>query len=379
MLFYPSKNNNNLNRIPFHPEEITGRAMVNPHYRVQLSVTDDYIIDSGAFQERDMLQRLQPDAALDRQLALERHIGAPAACIVSYDMLDGVDEAITERGRVKQRGTEESASKAILETIRSARVYKSREKEIAGAIGYACQGVTPEQYKRCAEEIIPLMRKNKDWFCFGGFCIIGIKPSLKPIFYETLKVVLPMIVSAGITRAHILGVTVADAILEASKIAQDYNITISTDSSSPERNGAQFGRAFDANYNGKPQFYQKHQRSEKYTGYHPHALAVENIIRYDEWCKTLMHNDNTENTPHISYQQEYVKCGKERCRKCKEGPGHGPYWYGYYREGGKTKKKYIGKELPPQPGETQELDTRDPKVRRFLKEAGILKKGRDQE
>ncbi len=43
---------------------------------------------------------------------------------------------------------------------------------------------------------------------------------------------------------------------------------------------------------------------------------------------------------------EMVKCGKERCRKCAEGPGHGPYWYLYLRRNGKLTSRYIGKMLP---------------------------------
>lgn len=46
------------------------------------------------------------------------------------------------------------------------------------------------------------------------------------------------------------------------------------------------------------------------------------------------------------YKQEVVFCGKERCKKCAKGEGHGPYWYAYWWEGGKTRKKYIGKTLP---------------------------------
>lgn len=46
------------------------------------------------------------------------------------------------------------------------------------------------------------------------------------------------------------------------------------------------------------------------------------------------------------YKQEAVFCGKERCKKCAKGEGHGPYWYAYWWEGGKTRKKYIGKTLP---------------------------------
>ncbi len=39
----------------------------------------------------------------------------------------------------------------------------------------------------------------------------------------------------------------------------------------------------------------------------------------------------------------YVKCGKETCRKCKEGRGHGPYIYKSVREGERVKSVYLGK------------------------------------
>ncbi len=42
----------------------------------------------------------------------------------------------------------------------------------------------------------------------------------------------------------------------------------------------------------------------------------------------------------ITYRRELVSCGKN-CKGCP----HGPYWYGYWREGGKTHSKYIGKNL----------------------------------
>ena len=46
-----------------------------------------------------------------------------------------------------------------------------------------------------------------------------------------------------------------------------------------------------------------------------------------------------------TYRSEMVRCGKKGC-KCAEGKPHGPYWYAYWTEGGKTKSQYIGKELP---------------------------------
>src|SRR2546425_4372217 len=50
----------------------------------------------------------------------------------------------------------------------------------------------------------------------------------------------------------------------------------------------------------------------------------------------------------IAYRQQFTRCGKERCRKCKEGEGHGPYWYAYWSENGRTKSKYIGVRPPPE-------------------------------
>ncbi len=48
----------------------------------------------------------------------------------------------------------------------------------------------------------------------------------------------------------------------------------------------------------------------------------------------------------MAYRQQFTRCGKQRCRKCKEGEGHGPYWYAYWSENGRTKTKYIGVQLP---------------------------------
>lgn len=45
-----------------------------------------------------------------------------------------------------------------------------------------------------------------------------------------------------------------------------------------------------------------------------------------------------------TYRLEYTRCGKAACR-CAAGTLHGPYWYSYWMEGGKTKSRYVGKEL----------------------------------
>ena len=43
----------------------------------------------------------------------------------------------------------------------------------------------------------------------------------------------------------------------------------------------------------------------------------------------------------VSYRLEPVNCGKPGCSKCP----HGPYWYAYWREGGRVRSKYIGRQL----------------------------------
>lgn len=48
----------------------------------------------------------------------------------------------------------------------------------------------------------------------------------------------------------------------------------------------------------------------------------------------------------VTYRQQFTRCGKQRCRKCREGSGHGPYWYAYWSEKGRTVSKYIGVHLP---------------------------------
>jgi DNA-binding SARP family transcriptional activator/Tfp pilus assembly protein PilF len=49
---------------------------------------------------------------------------------------------------------------------------------------------------------------------------------------------------------------------------------------------------------------------------------------------------------HVTYHQQVTWCGKPNCRRCREGKGHGPYWYAYQTVDGRLKRSYIGKTLP---------------------------------
>jgi hypothetical protein len=291
MLFYPSKNNNALNRRPFSPDLVTGRAMVNPHYPVLVSPATLAMCDSGAFQDDGVSRpRLQPWEALTRQLALEQRMswhatGAPDGwrfeSIVTYDQMFGVDECMVDGAKVKRRGTIETAQPAVDETLRAAAYYATQRHRIQGRVVFAAQGIDPDHYvDACVMPMLDVMRPG-DWFAFGGFCIIGKVPSLKPLFYETVERVLPLLRRRGIPRAHILGVCVADAIRYADAAGKRHGVEMSTDSSSIEVNSI-MGRVFDAG-----RWEQRYTKAEKYVGYHPCDLAHANIETYARWSGSL--------------------------------------------------------------------------------------------
>ncbi len=44
----------------------------------------------------------------------------------------------------------------------------------------------------------------------------------------------------------------------------------------------------------------------------------------------------------LTFRYETVRCGKANCTRCP----HGPYWYVYWKEGGRTRSRYVGRSLP---------------------------------
>jgi hypothetical protein len=41
--------------------------------------------------------------------------------------------------------------------------------------------------------------------------------------------------------------------------------------------------------------------------------------------------------PTCTLEREYVLCGKPNCAR-----KHGPYWYAYWKDGKRTRKRYVG-------------------------------------
>ena len=50
---------------------------------------------------------------------------------------------------------------------------------------------------------------------------------------------------------------------------------------------------------------------------------------------------------HVTYRQQFRRCNKADCPGCRGGgQGHGPYWYAFWREDGRPRSRYLGKEIP---------------------------------
>ena len=62
-------------------------------------------------------------------------------------------------------------------------------------------------------------------------------------------------------------------------------------------------------------------------------MLIDGLVEVDE---------GPEPAGKVTFRQESVRCGKQGCRSCP----HGPYWYAYYREAGRLRSRYIGKDLP---------------------------------
>jgi hypothetical protein len=57
---------------------------------------------------------------------------------------------------------------------------------------------------------------------------------------------------------------------------------------------------------------------------------------------------------------QYRKCGKASCSTCRNGQGHGPYWYAYWREGSRLRSGYVGKVHPHLQGQATPPAHTDP-------------------
>lgn len=69
---------------------------------------------------------------------------------------------------------------------------------------------------------------------------------------------------------------------------------------------------------------------------------LDRLLLHQESAEERLPGQTGSAKRHYTYRREYVKCGKRGC-SCAKGTGHGPYWYAYWKERGKLKKRYLGK------------------------------------
>ncbi len=90
------------------------------------------------------------------------------------------------------------------------------------------------------------------------------------------------------------------------------------------------------------------------------GLTPGQLRKLDEWLRELIEQADKDGRERVlnnrdapekklvgqkTYRLERVRCGSKQCR-CVSGELHGPYWYAYWTEGGRTKSQYVGKKLP---------------------------------
>lgn len=186
--------------------------------------------DSGAFCDGPG-QRLSFAAALARQ---QRHAARfdydwRLSWRASYDVL--IDEHRDSSGqRVKRRWSEREAWEACLETIQAASFLSAHREGIPCIL--SAQGVSAEQYLKCVQGILPYLRAG-DMLGLGGWCILGLRPRLLPVFRETIHQVIPFVSREGVRHVHLWGCLFAPALGELLWLCDQHGLTLSVDSVGP--------------------------------------------------------------------------------------------------------------------------------------------------
>ena len=191
------------------------------------------IQDSGAFCDGPS-ERLSFEKALERQVdhAEKYKYAGLITHRASYDLL--IDEKWIDGVRHKQRWIEEDATLAVKMTVKSAEYLVQHRYGLSLIL--SAQGVSPQQYLRCAEQIVPLLQEG-DIFGLGGWCITGLlKERMRPLFQQTMHLLIPYLGRKGVKWTHIWGVIYPEAIGELQYLCDQYDIKLSTDSTGPAVN-----------------------------------------------------------------------------------------------------------------------------------------------
>lgn len=158
--------------------------------------------------------------------------------LVSYDRL--IDEKWVAGERIKERWDIKGAEVAVTQTIAAAEYLASKRAELSPrGLTLSCQGVDARQYAECMSEVLKFATPD-DCIGLGGWCILGMQRRWMPTFWQTLRLILPMIAKTGVRRIHIFGVMYQPALggllwlADRHKMGDgEHQFTVSTDSTKP--------------------------------------------------------------------------------------------------------------------------------------------------
>lgn len=287
--FYCGLNETNWNHHPMEPGDYaciapvttstvkdktgaTKKVLRNTNVYIDPAKVKHILLDSGAFSDGIELdqdgnivanKRLSFEAALQRQFnhAHKYKYTGQVESIVSYDLL--IDETWQDGERSKERWSVESAEYAVEQTVKAAHYLSSQRKRIDAFFGHhvrlilSAQGVEAAQYKRCAQEIVKVMKPD-DIFGLGGWCITGLRRhEMLPNAAMILPGVFEVLGDAGVKRVHVFGVIIPAMLGFLLYLCDQYGIFLSTDSAGPctepARNGNWgFGSWTDPSYKVAP-------------------------------------------------------------------------------------------------------------------------------
>jgi len=199
--------------------------------RVVIPEPTRIIQDSGAFCDSPS-SRLTNAEAIVRQIAHgdKYNYSDMIEMRSTYDLL--IDEKWENGKRSKIRWTESEAWDAVNVTVEAAEYYNTHRYGVGLVL--SCQGVTANQYLKCAERVVGMYREG-DAIGLGGWCILGKqRRRLGRSFRETIVNVIPFLGDEGVKRVHIWGVIYPVGLGELLWMCNKHGITLSTDSAGPQ-------------------------------------------------------------------------------------------------------------------------------------------------
>lgn len=300
--------------------EVIGRVLRKTHVLIDEAKVKHILLDSSAFSDGIELdengviienKRLSFDHALQRQIAhaYEFRYAHLVDELVSYDLL--IDEVWKDGARSKDRWSVDAAEFAVQETINAAEYLASQRQRIDNVFGHhvklvlSAQGVEAEQYRRCTEAIVKVMKPD-DVFGLGGWCITGLRRhEMLPAAAVMLPGVFEVLGNAGVKRVHVFGVIIPALLGFLLYLCDEYGIQLSTDSSGPCREPAEHGRWGYGSWTDPT--YKKHS-----------PTTLESCKHLDEQgnkaptCLPGTHCKGLERTRHVRLTSDYLANFRER-------------------------------------------------------------------